>query len=647
MAVAQTRSNTGIPKWHDPAFGHYLDLVLLSKAWQEMDPDLMIDAALQLAEGERVLQRSHKALSSGQLLNLALKIAGEKKDKPALERLTKVAERTGNRDLAGPVAPGIKLAGQSRAADAALQVSVVDMTPTDFATFHAYVRGIQASRIRGDRKVLEHLEKTLRAWTGGSEKQREYLKRAIAESRANLPPPDTSAAALDKLQAASRQQWGGWTPPPVSVPIPNPSLPVPLIPDFGPGGGGGPNIQIPLLPGAPSDSSSSGDDSVSEPQDVVGSFLITPGSFRVGGRVGRPANNKKITSTRTKDIPRLILPPPVMPLSPHPQTHRHHAASNRRIGNRYSRGLPLEVQDPAFESHADLLALGEAWHELNPAALADVGLQFAAGESILLRPHKALSARAILSMAVQLASERQDKATLDRLAKAAERLGDQELTIRIATAQKLAGTARALDPAFTLSVEEVQPGDFALYRAYMRDIEAARLGGDRKELERIDKELPNLEELPPDRVEYLKKLTASARAALPKEGAERDAPQKETVAATLNKLASAIRDDVSFSEWDCRYTTSRGTVNNHVVLQGDSGSYTLEDGSTGSLSNIRYSGGNVVIVRGIWSFQGQYGQFEWRVVPDGSQFLGNWRYLDTRGRPQGAWNGVRTDGSNN
>ena len=48
----------------DPAFGQYIDIRLLWQGWGSMDAGMLTDAALQLAEGERVLMRSHKAGSA-------------------------------------------------------------------------------------------------------------------------------------------------------------------------------------------------------------------------------------------------------------------------------------------------------------------------------------------------------------------------------------------------------------------------------------------------------------------------------------------------------------------------------------------------------------------------------------------------------
>jgi len=201
-----------------------------------------------------------------------------------------------------------------------------------------------------------------------------------------------------------------------------------------------------------------------------------------------------------------------------------------------------DLRDPAFDRYADLALLGRAWAELNPELMADVGLQLQEGERILLRPRKGLSADEVLGMAAQLASEKGDKATLDRLAKAADRSGDQGLAARVASAQKLASAARDADPALSVSVETTAPDDFALYQAYCQDVRAARLVGDAHGLDQIDKELSDTKAMPPAHVAALKKLTAAARDALPRKDPGESPKPGTKLAHTLGLLANASRD---------------------------------------------------------------------------------------------------------
>src|SRR5262249_22565918 len=83
----------------DPAFERYVDVAQVGEALAAGNPGLLTDVAMQLAEGERVLQRPHKALSAARVLKLAMRLAVEKKDKPALDRLAKVVKASGDKEL--------------------------------------------------------------------------------------------------------------------------------------------------------------------------------------------------------------------------------------------------------------------------------------------------------------------------------------------------------------------------------------------------------------------------------------------------------------------------------------------------------------------------------------------------------------------
>jgi hypothetical protein len=85
----------------DPPYDRYIDVRLLARALQEEDSERMTDLALQLVEGERVLQRPHKHLAAKALFNAALRVAILNSEKKQLSRLTQCAEASGNKDLLG------------------------------------------------------------------------------------------------------------------------------------------------------------------------------------------------------------------------------------------------------------------------------------------------------------------------------------------------------------------------------------------------------------------------------------------------------------------------------------------------------------------------------------------------------------------
>ena len=120
----------------DLPFDRYIDLALLADAWERRDASLMIDAAIQLSEGERILQRPHRSISSAKLLELAAHIAAEKHDQALLERLHRLADQPGQIAWKSQLTSALKLAGEARAVDPNAAVSVDEMSPQMFAAIH-------------------------------------------------------------------------------------------------------------------------------------------------------------------------------------------------------------------------------------------------------------------------------------------------------------------------------------------------------------------------------------------------------------------------------------------------------------------------------------------------------------------------------
>lgn len=102
--------------------------------------------------------------------------------------------------------------------------------------------------------------------------------------------------------------------------------------------------------------------------------------------------------------------------------------------------------------------------------------------------------------------------------------------------------------------------------------------------------------------------------------------------------------EVQNSTWYTTYQNDAGTfvVNATVQLNGDSGTYTLSNGETGLLTNIRYAYITPapelkVGIYGTWRLRNESGGFTFRVTGDGGQFGGQW----VNGNTRGTWSGSR------
>lgn len=109
-------------------------------------------------------------------------------------------------------------------------------------------------------------------------------------------------------------------------------------------------------------------------------------------------------------------------------------------------------------------------------------------------------------------------------------------------------------------------------------------------------------------------------------------------------LAAEI-NDIQQSCWNSTYQDEAGTfvVNAYIELHGAAGTYRLQNGQVGTLTNLRYAyitpaPEKKVGVYGTWTLGNQSGGFTFRVTGDGQQFGGQW----TAGQFQrGTWNGSR------
>ena len=261
----------------------------------------------------------------------------------------------------------------------------------------------------------------------------------------------------------------------------------------------------------------------------------------------------KVTTIRGKVTPELVVvvfgaashvsigkvavKPPIPGLMPRPfwqttrpRTRTLSTSSNSSQAHPGATLVPEEVFDPAFDRYVDLGLLVQAWDSKDPALLTDVALQLAEGERILLRPHKVISAEKLLGLALRAATERNDKAALDRLKNVAEKTGTESLQAQIAMNAKLGGESRAEDSMAMVSVHETTPLTYAVYHSLVNQIQTARIASDRELLEDTQKQIDAAVGLSEIQRDYLLKIMESAKAEIP-EGMKTD-PDIEA----LNKL---------------------------------------------------------------------------------------------------------------
>jgi len=188
--------------------------------------------------------------------------------------------------------------------------------------------------------------------------------------------------------------------------------------------------------------------------------------------------------------------------------------------------IPEEMKDPAFEKFVDLKLLGQAWNDLNPSLFTDAVLLLKEGERVLGRPHKGVNSDELLATAVRLAGQQKDKATLDRLAKVAEKAGNEKLSGLITITKAGMNKSRAA-PSVAINLDELTPESIATYRLVSKQIQAAEIASDRETLDVLDSGLEGRADLNPKQREALRKMIEAARASVPKvtEAKEPDVPE--------------------------------------------------------------------------------------------------------------------------
>jgi len=117
---------------------------------------------------------------------------------------------------------------------------------------------------------------------------------------------------------------------------------------------------------------------------------------------------------------------------------------------------------------------------------------------------------------------------------------------------------------------------------------------------------------------------------------------KVVVLATfLVALSTGLRVDAA-----ARYQTTYQSVGGNdidaiVEIDGADGTYTLNDGQQGTLSNLQLQNiGGQQVLRGNWSFGGANGTVSWRMDGTLDNMTGTWKL----GNQTGSWNGSYLDG---
>ncbi len=193
----------------DPAFDYYVDLVLVGTAWVELDASLITDLALQFMEGERVLLRPHRAIDSGDLMQVAIRLAAVKGDVDTLSRLEKAVERSEDKELAKELAEAKQQIKDAEGEESVWSVPVATTSAAEFARYKGVLQDIEAAIVVRDQETLETLKEELQQMMDLPALHRKRLDRKIEQALTVFSKVDQrvsrAAKVLDKLAHSTRR----------------------------------------------------------------------------------------------------------------------------------------------------------------------------------------------------------------------------------------------------------------------------------------------------------------------------------------------------------------------------------------------------------------------------------------------------------
>jgi len=186
----------------DPAFAKFVDLSLLAEAMAGPNAALLLDVALGLAEGERVLVRNHRAgLTSEAMMAKVVKLAARTNDKATLDRITKAATSLNKPQWAKLVTETKEFAGVSRDGPT-VAIGKIDLPAVDLT--HVVHRACDRAVITNQKGDLEDLKKTV-ASARADQKVKEYLTGLIESTLKSIAQtPDDTDDILAEFASATR-----------------------------------------------------------------------------------------------------------------------------------------------------------------------------------------------------------------------------------------------------------------------------------------------------------------------------------------------------------------------------------------------------------------------------------------------------------
>jgi len=191
----------------DLSFAPYFDSQLLNSAVESLDASLLTDAALKLSEGERVLLRPRRGISSKQLFRLAANVAAANRDKDSMQRIQRAVGALDDKDLKDYLGNLLVLASQSRASDPLMQVFSKEAEGETDAALKDLLHEIEVARLTGDTARLDALSGKLGELTL-PQADKDQLTKILQKAREEMKSAGAvDPAILEALSSGARASY--------------------------------------------------------------------------------------------------------------------------------------------------------------------------------------------------------------------------------------------------------------------------------------------------------------------------------------------------------------------------------------------------------------------------------------------------------
>lgn len=191
----------------DAAFDRFINPLAVGRAWSALDAAALTDSALALMEGERVLLRPHRSLSTTDVVTTAARLAVERHDEASLARLEKAAAAHQRDDLKQAVAAARSVGAAGKAAAVPVEIGTVSAEEYRVCkdVSHAALRARLTGNVRYIAPLVTAKGDVVVPGTVPSAVSLPLRQQVVSLCSALPEKPIVNSAALDRLAFAARR----------------------------------------------------------------------------------------------------------------------------------------------------------------------------------------------------------------------------------------------------------------------------------------------------------------------------------------------------------------------------------------------------------------------------------------------------------